>query len=159
MSKELRIFSPTIMFNDFVSAAWHHNIKTVEGKLPVHGELRASGVYAVSIEPDKNAAEGWYAWGLPFRKDWLPYDAGQYKNPALSFEVVGESALTFTVEVASSTDARYKTEVGADHTEAFGTVDVDLSKCPFVDDLKLVVWSGSKDSGRYVVRNIKLVER
>ena len=159
MPKELKIFSPTILFNDHISAAWHHNIATKDGKLPIHPELKSNGVYAISIEPKKDGPEDWYAWGLPFRKDWLAYDASSFKNPHVTFELVGEAPVSLNVELASMTDERFKKSIETDHTDAFGEVAVDISGCGFLKELKLLLWTGALTSGRYVVRNVKVIEK
>lgn len=161
MGKEYKLFSPTIMFNDFISAAWCCNIVTKDGKLPIHPELKANGVYAISIEPKKEDSSGvdWYAFGLPFRKDWLAYDLTMFRNPQVVFEVVGESPVTMNVELASMGDERFRRSVECENTDSFGEIRVDIGECPFLNNLKLLLWTGSVTSGRYVMRNIRVVEK
>ncbi len=159
MPKELKVFSPTVLFNDSVQTSWCKNIKTLDGKPPIHPELKVNGIFAISIEPLKDMPEGWYALGLPFRKDWLAYDASNYKKPCLMFEIISEVPVNINVELSSMTDERFRCNIRSDHTDNFGEMTVDLSECEFLDNLKMVLWIGSTDSGRYVIRNVKLVEK
>ncbi len=157
--KEFKIFAPSIMFKDHITSAWCQNVATIEGKLPIHPELKNQGIYVIYIDPVQQTPDDWHCFGLPFLKSWTPFDASDFIKPVLAFEIVSEESFGMFIELISSKEEKYKIDFECGNIEVFGVMELDISKCEFLDDLRMVMFVGPLQYGKYAIKDLKLIDK
>ena len=153
-----KVFSPVLMFNSSVKSCWLDNVRSVDGRLPIHEALAAAGQYAIYVEPQ--TAKAWYAFGLPLRKDWRTLDVSSMRAPQLAFEALAESPLTVRVQLAGEGDLRHglSDALRVESTEDFFRFSLPLSGVPFASAARMVLFSGGSTSPRWLLRDVRVTE-
>ena len=150
-----KIFSPDLMFNDFIKTAWHKNVQTVEdNKIPIQQSLKVNGIYAAEIHPVKRDNDIYWAVGFPLNKSWK--DEPITSNRTLYFDAVTSCSLTLTVQFQVGQDAS-----GIKHKEKITIGNIDdweTQSCAippdFGDNLRLIIFSGPVSDMIILLKNI-----
>lgn len=148
-----KIFSPDLMFNNYIKSSWHNNLKTIEdNKIPIQAELKSNGVYAIEIEPKKLNDTNYWALALPLNKYWSDEDVIEYTT--LSFDYFSSSNICITFEFKSSSN-RMSQKIQLEHTDEWGNKKILIPG--EIESCNMIIFSGSILKTVLLIKNILLV--
>jgi hypothetical protein len=150
-----KIFSPDLMFNDFIKTAWHKNIQTVDdNKVPIQQSLKLNGIYAAEIQPIKLDRDIYWALGFPLNKSWK--NEAIPSNRTLYFDAVTSCSLTLTVQFQVGEDdtcVKHREKITIENIDDWKTQTCAIPK-NFGDDLRLIIFSGPVSDMFILLKNI-----
>ena len=159
MSNVRKIFKPDAMFNDFIKTCWCDNIRVIEwtnyfdvkeGKIPVHKELKANGVYALSIEPQRQ--KDYFVVVLPINKTWDSEDFTKWAEPVLTFDIIGCTSFKMSVQIIDDKDAVVqKNEISVAESEQWTPITMHINK---INNARMLNIYGSILSLNFLIKDI-----
>lgn len=136
-----KVFSPDLMFNDYVKATWNKNVKLTEcGNVPLQTSLKANGIYAIQIEPDSRDNVSYWAIGFPLNKLWKNESLNEMALPMLYFDCVSSMQLTLNVQFQSE-GCQKASKVIIQNTDGWETYKLEVPK-ELNKQVKIIVFSG-----------------
>ena len=148
-----KLFSPDLMFNDFVKSCWHNNnlVTTDDNKLPISANLKAIGIYAIEIEPKQKTDLTYWAVGFPMNKAWKEEELKTEKT--VFFDAVTSSPITLTLQFQSKGQKNYHQKIQIDNTDDWVTRSFEIPE-EYRSNLRLVLFSGPMNDMVVLLKNI-----